>query len=579
MDAGRGSGGAARAALIPRPNHALLARDPRPVARPAGSLDMGGRGGEHAPVASTPPLDGRPRPWRGILAAVLGLIALAAPAAAAPGDHLQIRGGAPVAQGALPWPAHLTISSDGDPVGFCSGTVIGPRWVLSAAHCVTETDDDGSRPLRGLSVSVITGTADLRQVGPSGGQVQVANRVIVHPGFDLRSSFADDLTLLRLPAPVPVAGLPLLAGGDGGSALAGAGAVAAGFGVLERADGELPDVLHSAGVTILADAECDRQEPFDLFFPASMICTGAVPPAPDATGTCKGDSGGPLALRGGDGVWRQVGITSWSPVLDCSAGPDVYARVSAYVPWIASQLAADPAAPVGAPAIERAVAAPGGAGEVSVALRVDPRGLAGAYRIDHGPTATLGASVAGMIAGTGPVDVAVPLAGLPAGAPYNVRISAATAAGAAVGAIQPVTVGGTLAVPAAAGAAAPRCRGAVATIVGTPGDDVLRGTPGDDVIVALSGDDRVVGGSGDDLICGDSGADRASAGPGADRVFGDTGADVLAGGTGRDILAGGPGRDRLIGGPGRDRAAGGPSRDVCQAERRLGCEVALPAPS
>ncbi len=89
------------------------------------------------------------------------------------------------------------------------------------------------------------------------------------------------------------------------------------------------------------------------------------------------------------------------------------------------------------------------------------------------------------------------------------------------------------------------CAGRSATIVGTPGPDVLRGTSGPDVIVALAGADVVKGAGGDDVVC---------AGGGADRVRGGAGDDRLAGGAGRDLLLGGAGRDRLIGGPGADVA-------------------------
>src|SRR4051812_15572614 len=47
-----------------------------------------------------------------------------------------------------------------------------------------------------------------------------------------------------------------------------------------------------------------------------------------------------------------------------------------------------------------------------------------------------------------------------------------------------------------------KCRGVPATIVGTPGDDVIQGTSGDDVIVAGAGNDFISGNGGDDLICG-----------------------------------------------------------------------------
>jgi uncharacterized protein (DUF1501 family) len=94
------------------------------------------------------------------------------------------------------------------------------------------------------------------------------------------------------------------------------------------------------------------------------------------------------------------------------------------------------------------------------------------------------------------------------------------------------------------------CRGRRATIVGTPGDDVIHGTPGDDVIVAGAGNDRILGRGGNDVICAGPGDDIVRGGPGDDRLYGEAGNDLLVGGKGRDDLIGGPGRDRLR----RDRA-------------------------
>jgi hypothetical protein len=145
------------------------------------------------------------------------------------------------------------------------------------------------------------------------------------------------------------------------------------------------------------------------------------------------------------------------------------------------------------------------------------------------------------------------------------------------------------------------CRGSIATIAGTPGDDVLMGTDGDDVIVARGGDDAVWSGDGDDLICLGDGDDFANGGEGHDHIrsgegndlvlggagedtiWGDHGDDVLSGygggdlligGEGNDVLMGGSGDDALWGGAGGDRASGGPGSDECRgAVRADTCEA------
>jgi streptogramin lyase len=72
----------------------------------------------------------------------------------------------------------------------------------------------------------------------------------------------------------------------------------------------------------------------------------------------------------------------------------------------------------------------------------------------------------------------------------------------------------------------PKCKGKLATIVGSQKRDKLKGSTFGDVIVGLKGNDKISGGKGKDLICGGKGKDK------------------LKGGKGRDKLDGGPGKDR-----------------------------------
>ena len=71
------------------------------------------------------------------------------------------------------------------------------------------------------------------------------------------------------------------------------------------------------------------------------------------------------------------------------------------------------------------------------------------------------------------------------------------------------------------------CDGLQATIVGTPGDDVLNGTPGPDVIVGLQGDDTIHGMGGDDTVCAGQGDDMILGGAGFDVIFAAQGNDLI----------------------------------------------------
>ena len=107
---------------------------------------------------------------------------------------------------------------------------------------------------------------------------------------------------------------------------------------------------------------------------------------------------------------------------------------------------------------------------------------------------------------------------------------------------------------AQAGSEEYECFGEEATIIGTPGDDVLIGREDTaDVIMGLGGDD-VIRGSQDinsstapgDRLCGGSGNDFIRGAVGEDRIQGGSGQDDVDGSFGYDIITqGGPGQDRV----------------------------------
>jgi Ca2+-binding RTX toxin-like protein len=136
-------------------------------------------------------------------------------------------------------------------------------------------------------------------------------------------------------------------------------------------------------------------------------------------------------------------------------------------------------------------------------------------------------------------------------------------------------VAGLLSVPVAAAQSStnaerlvPKCKGRVATIVGTDAAETLRGTNQRDVILALGGDDRVNGRGGNDVVCGGSGRDLIKGGPGDDKIF--AGADgrsdkvnsdgfrMMVG----DVVQGGNGDDLIdLGYDPRHKAYGTDQRD------------------
>jgi len=178
---------------------------------------------------------------------------------------------------------------------FCTGTVVAPRVVLTAAHCVVPG-------------------ADYKILDRSGGKVELrgVRRVAIHPGFNsqgMRQHRASaDVALLLLD--LPLAGKRQVSVGVPRTpVLAGSRFTIVGNGVTIRGDGR------SGGVTRKAELVVTGQ-------PGTWQIR-LVDPATGGTraglSACTGDSGGPVFESGVNGT-AVVGVVSWAVGANESAG-------------------------------------------------------------------------------------------------------------------------------------------------------------------------------------------------------------------------------------------------------------------
>jgi secreted trypsin-like serine protease len=269
---------------------------------------------------------------------LLVLTLAAALLAAAPAAAQAPTAGARIINGSAPtqaWPAQTSVqlkTSSGTYV--CGGTLVGARWVLTAAHCATNADGSVLQP-RAFSLRVGSTSRT------SGGTAVLVDNVIRHPDYDA-DAYTNDLALLHLATPVLEEPLRLVGTDAAEAALwsAGTQATIIGWGVTE--DGRQATSLREAQVPVVGDDSCGSDW-LSSFSPASMVCAGG-----GSSDTCSGDSGGPLIVPG-DGGFVLVGVTSWgsNPCADPGV-PGVYARVGAPAlnAWLRSYLTAEqPAAP------------------------------------------------------------------------------------------------------------------------------------------------------------------------------------------------------------------------------------------
>ena len=264
------------------------------------------------------------------------LPAAAARAAARPGEPSSIVGGSPAADGTFAPLAFVTSQVSQTTAMACTGTVVAPAVVLTAAHCLV---DEATGVQRGASgVTVTTGRVD--RFAP-GGELLTASRVLVHPAYDRRAIRAD-LALILLSASTTAPPLAVVGRADAALASGGTPAAVAGWGLTTPGGSGAAERLQTAATTILDPAACTRLLGAD-FDNVATIC--AVDSPAFTAATCRGDSGGPLILTRRDGTPVQAGVVSWGSEACDARVPQAYTRLSTYADWIATQVAAAPTPP------------------------------------------------------------------------------------------------------------------------------------------------------------------------------------------------------------------------------------------
>jgi len=234
----------------------------------------------------------------------------------------RINNGPDARKNAFPWMVRL-VSMIGLFQGLCGGTLLNANVVLSAAHC-TFNGEMGPQ-IHPQMMKVHLGDHDTRR-HDYGEQNAGVISYKIHPRYNHYNQKIDnDFSLLFLDRnivfskTISSACLP-----NPNKNYENTPVIAAGWGIDET--GRTPDILQQVELRTMSNRHCSYK--WGVILTNNMICADG-----HYQGTCKGDSGGPLMVKGQEKI--VIGVTSWGTTKNCNVNqPSGFARVSSQLEWI-----------------------------------------------------------------------------------------------------------------------------------------------------------------------------------------------------------------------------------------------------
>lgn len=211
---------------------------------------------------------------------------------------------------------------------LCGASIIGKKWLLTAAHCVKELEDFNGDALGTPVYAGITNRSNVTSA-----QVRYVDFVSKHRSFTGEAG-SDNIALLHVSesfifsARVQQIALP-----DVSDDYTNKTTAVYGWGLTDIDNDEYSKQLKYAFAPLLNSNACQELLPADAPLSNQQVCSQIK--------TCYGDGGNPLIYWPIDGPAELVGLASWS-YMPCgyASRPTVYTSVPSYVGWIYQVIAA-----------------------------------------------------------------------------------------------------------------------------------------------------------------------------------------------------------------------------------------------
>uniref|UniRef100_A0A6I8T0E9 Peptidase S1 domain-containing protein n=1 Tax=Xenopus tropicalis TaxID=8364 RepID=A0A6I8T0E9_XENTR len=230
--------------------------------------------------------------------------------------------------GSWPWMASIQLLYKDGYGSACGGVLLSNRWVVTAAHCLSDL-----KRYRHLA-RIVLGARDLTQLGPET-QIRTIKQWIQHEDFD-HKTHKNDIALIRLNYPVKFSDYiqPACLPPKSSNVYKMDDCHIAGWGLLneKRKSWLVTTMLQEATVELIDRKRCNSKFTFPGLFQGLLYARTL----PYLFYFCfQGDSGGPLMCkRKKAGIYYVVGIVSWGGLCGQPHSNGVYTSVQDFEQWI-----------------------------------------------------------------------------------------------------------------------------------------------------------------------------------------------------------------------------------------------------